>query len=156
MTQTKFVLKKALARNLTPIVVMNKIDRETAQPEKVENDLLELFIGLDASDSSLDYPILYASAKNGYASTDKSAREGTVLPLLDTMIDTVPPPKNDPTKPFSMIITQIENDSYVGYKNNKLEKCTWEKFILGLFVWAMQLGQLIHKEISVVMRNAPK
>jgi GTP-binding protein len=114
MTQTKFVLTKALQRKLVPIVVMNKIDRETARPELVENDLLELFIGLDADDKSLEYPIIYASAKQGYASLDPDAREGTVLPLLDMMIDKVPPPSNDPTKPFSMIVTQIENDKYVG------------------------------------------
>jgi GTP-binding protein len=114
MTQTKFVLTKALSRNLKPIVVMNKIDRDTAQPEKVENDLLELFISLDANDEQLEYPILYASAKEGYCSHDSSSRNGTIQPLLDEMIKTIPPPKADLDAPFSMMVTQIESDPYVG------------------------------------------
>lgn len=114
MSQTKFVLSKALARNLKPIVVMNKIDRETAQPDKVENDLLELFINLDASEDQLDYPILYASAKQGYASEDVNSRSGTVIPLLDKMITEVQAPKCNIDAPFSMLVTQIENDAYVG------------------------------------------
>jgi GTP-binding protein len=114
MTQTKFVLTKALSRNLKPVVVMNKIDRETAQPEKVENDLLELFISLDANDEQLEYPILYASAKNGYASLDPTARQGSIQPLLDEIIEKIPSPKADRDAPFSMMVTQIESDPYVG------------------------------------------
>ncbi|KAJ3367209.1 hypothetical protein HDU91_001602, partial [Kappamyces sp. JEL0680] len=114
MTQTKFVLTKALARNLKPIVVMNKIDRDTAQPDRVENDLLELFISLDANDEQLEYPIVYASAKQGYASLDPSARSGTVAPLLDKMLSDVPHPQVDAEKPFSMLVTQIEQDPYIG------------------------------------------
>ncbi|KAJ3272639.1 hypothetical protein HDV01_005386 [Terramyces sp. JEL0728] len=114
MTQTKFVLSKALARNLKPIVVMNKIDRETASPDKVENDLLELFIALDANEDQLEYSLLYASAKNGYASFNPEDREGTFHPLLEKMIEDIPPPTVDTTKPFSMLVTQIENDPYVG------------------------------------------
>lgn len=114
MTQTKFVLKKALSRNLKPIVVMNKIDRETARPDKVENDLLELFIGLDADDEQLDYPIIYASAKEGFASLDPSVRSGTMVPLLERMISDIPAPNCDINAPFSMLVTQIEQDLYVG------------------------------------------
>lgn len=127
MTQTKFVLTKALARNLKPIVVMNKIDRDTANPDKVENgvcasccrlssnlDLLELFISLDANEEQLEYPILYASAKQGFASSDPEARSGTVLPLLDQLVANVPYPTVDPSKPFSMLVTQIEQDPYIG------------------------------------------
>lgn len=114
MTQTKFVLTKALARNLKPIVVMNKIDRETAQPDKVENDLLELFISLDANDQQLEYPIVYASAKEGYSGLDPSVREGTIHSLLDKLISDVPHPTVELDKPFSMLVTQIEQDAYVG------------------------------------------
>lgn len=114
MTQTKFVLSKALARNLKPIVVMNKIDRETAQPDKVENDLLELFIGLDANEDQLEYPILFASAKQGFASSDPLARKGDVKPLLDLILSNIPHPEVDLDQPFSMLVTQIEQDSYVG------------------------------------------
>lgn len=93
---------------------MNKIDRETAQPDKVENDLLELFIGLDANEEQLEYPILYASAKQGFASSDPLARSGDIKPLLDQIVADVPFPQVDANKPFSMLVTQIEQDPYVG------------------------------------------
>jgi GTP-binding protein len=93
---------------------MNKIDRDTAQPERVENELLELFINLDATDEQLEYPILYTSAKQGYCSQDATARKGTLLPLLDMVIAKVPPPNVQTDKPFSMLVTQIEQDPYIG------------------------------------------
>ncbi|KAI8902784.1 P-loop containing nucleoside triphosphate hydrolase protein [Globomyces pollinis-pini] len=114
MTQTKFVLTKALARNLKPIVVMNKIDRDTANPDQVENDLLELFISLDATEDQLEYPLLYASAKQGFASFDPTTRSGDMSILLDTILTTIPHPKAELDSPFSMQVTQIEQDSYVG------------------------------------------
>jgi GTP-binding protein len=105
MTQTKFVLTKALARNLKPLVVMNKVDRHTARPDDVENDLLELFIGLDASDEQLDYPIIYASAKEGWATNELDKPSTTIFPLLDMIVDRVPCPTVDPTAPFSLLVT---------------------------------------------------
>jgi GTP-binding protein len=114
MPQTKFVLTKALARDLKPIVVMNKIDRETAVPEKVENDILELFLSLDATDRQMEYSLLYASAKEGYCSDDPTSRSGSVIPLLDKIISDIPPPNVDVDKPFSMLVTQIEDDPFLG------------------------------------------
>ncbi|KAJ3023763.1 hypothetical protein HKX48_001291 [Thoreauomyces humboldtii] len=114
MTQTKFVLSKALEKNLKPLVVMNKVDRGTARPDQVEDELLELFIGLDANDRQLDYPILYASAKDGWATTALDGSRDSILPLLDQILEHVPPPAVDRTTPFSMLVTQIESDPYVG------------------------------------------
>ncbi|KAJ3158555.1 hypothetical protein HDU86_002780 [Geranomyces michiganensis] len=114
MTQTKFVLSKALQKNLKPVVVMNKVDRPTARPEQVEDELLELFIGLDANDQQLEYPILYASAKDGWATKELDGSRESVLPLLDQILAQVPPPNVDRTAPFSMLVTQIESDPYVG------------------------------------------
>ncbi|KAI8590712.1 P-loop containing nucleoside triphosphate hydrolase protein [Geranomyces variabilis] len=114
MTQTKFVLSKALQKNLKPLVVMNKVDRPTARPEQVEDELLELFIGLDANEQQLEYPILYASAKDGWATNEVDGSRESVLPLLDQILAQVPPPNVDRTAPFSMLVTQIESDPYVG------------------------------------------
>ena len=115
MTQTKFVLTKALQRNLKPLVVMNKVDRPTARPEEVENgkilvtdfclELLELFISLDATDEQLDYPIIYASAKDGWATTELGQKNDDIYPLLDKIVEHVPPPLVDRSTPFSMLVT---------------------------------------------------
>ncbi|KAI9105545.1 P-loop containing nucleoside triphosphate hydrolase protein [Phlyctochytrium arcticum] len=114
MTQTKFVLSKALQRGLRPVVVMNKVDRPTARPQAVEEDLLDLFIGLDASDAQLEYPILYASAKDGWASDSLDGTRQSMLPLLDQIVKHVPPPAVNRDDKFSMLVTQIESDPYVG------------------------------------------
>ena len=94
MTQTKFVLTKALARNLKPLVVMNKVDRDTARPKQVEEDLLELFIGLDANEDQLEYPIIYASAKQGWAKLELDGENKDIYPLLDQILLHVPPQKS--------------------------------------------------------------
>ncbi|KND01004.1 GTP-binding protein TypA/BipA [Spizellomyces punctatus DAOM BR117] len=114
MTQTKFVLSKALEKNLKPLVVMNKVDRPTARPEEVEEELLELFIGLDANETQLEYPILYASAKDGWATRELNGKRDNVLPLLEEIVNHVPAPSVDRSAPFSMLVTQIESDPYVG------------------------------------------
>ncbi|PPQ78778.1 hypothetical protein CVT25_010651 [Psilocybe cyanescens] len=130
MTQTRFVLSKALARGLRPLVVMNKADRSTARPSQVESDLFDLFATLGATDEQADYPILYASAKQGWAqdtppklvasSTDSTssafvAESTTMTPLFNLIMSHVPPPVHlDRTGPFSMLTVQIEADPYVG------------------------------------------
>ncbi|KAL0568533.1 hypothetical protein V5O48_013449 [Marasmius crinis-equi] len=132
MTQTRFVLSKALSRNLKPLVVMNKADRPTARPTQVENDLFDLFATLGATDDQMEYPLLYASAKQGWAqleAPDVSANENAtdtspeseevvrtrMTPLFDTILDHVPPPSHlSRTEPFSMLTVQIESDPYVG------------------------------------------
>ncbi|KAH9475560.1 50S ribosomal subunit assembly factor BipA [Psilocybe cubensis] len=130
MTQTRFVLSKALARGLRPLVVMNKADRATARPSQVESDLFDLFATLGATDEQADYPILYASAKQGWAQdtppklvtspTDATsstyvADSTSMTPLFDLIMSHVPPPVHlSRTGPFSMLTVQIEADPYVG------------------------------------------
>ncbi|KAJ7634624.1 GTP-binding protein TypA [Roridomyces roridus] len=126
MTQTRFVLSKALARGLKPLVILNKSDRPTSRIIQVESDLFDLFATLGASDEQMDYPVLYASAKQGWAVTDQDAipkQDTTAVssqtgmkPLFDMILEHCPPPKlaRKDTDPFSMITIQIESDPYVG------------------------------------------
>lgn len=115
MAQTKYVLSKALQKGLKPIVVLNKVDRPGSRPDEVEEELLELFIGLDAEDHQLDYKTVYASAKQGWAKINIDDPESkTITPLLDTIINEIPHPKNDRSKPFSMVVTQVRDDPYIG------------------------------------------
>ena len=118
MTQTRFVLRKALERGLKPIVVLNKADRPTARPEQVDSDLLDLFANLGASDEQMDYPMLLASAKMGWAIPfpNEPVTTGDMSALFDTIINHAPAPTN-PAKleePFSMLVTQLETDAYLG------------------------------------------
>lgn len=105
MTQTKFVLSKALARNLRPIVVMNKVDRESSNVEKVDSELLDLFMNLNATEEQMEYPIAYASAKQGWAVESLDQPRESILPLLDLIVKHVPPPTVDRSAPFSMLVT---------------------------------------------------
>ncbi|KAK0236873.1 P-loop containing nucleoside triphosphate hydrolase protein [Armillaria nabsnona] len=118
MTQTRFVLGKALARGLKSLVVLNKADRPTSRPAQVESDLFDLFATLGATDDQMDYPVVYASAKEGWATFDQpppSPTNGNMQPLFDLILSQVPPPTHlSPDAPFSMLTVQIESDSYVG------------------------------------------
>ena len=114
MPQTKFVLKKALALDLPVIVCINKIDRPEARPEEVVDEVLELFMDLDASDEQLECPFLYASAREGTCSRDPY-EEGTDLkPLFETIIDYIPAPEGDPEKGTQVLISTIDYNEYVG------------------------------------------
>lgn len=95
MAQTKFVLKKALENNLKTIVVINKVDRDTARVDEVESEVFDLFCSLDANDDQLEYPVIYASAKNGWAHKEPGKKEKGVKDLLEAIIDRVEPPKVD-------------------------------------------------------------
>jgi len=114
MPQTRFVTQKALAKGLQPIVVINKIDREGARPEWVLNETFDLFDNLGASDDQLDFPVLYASALDGYAGTDPEARSGDMLPLFETIRDNVDYPSVDPDGPFQMQVSSLDYNTYVG------------------------------------------
>ncbi|KAJ3412586.1 hypothetical protein HDV05_000566 [Chytridiales sp. JEL 0842] len=115
MTQTRFVLTKALQRGLKPLVVMNKVDRPSARPDEVDNDLLDLFMTLEATEDQMEYPLVYASAKEGWATKEIGGdRSQGVKPLLDMIVEHVPPPKADRDAPFSMLVTQIETNAYLG------------------------------------------
>lgn len=114
MAQTKFVLKKALQNDLKTIVVINKVDRPTARVEEVENEIFDLFCALDATDDQLEYPVIYASAKNGWAHADKGKTEKGVSDLLQAVVERVEPPKVDQDKDLEMLITQTESNLYFG------------------------------------------
>jgi len=111
---TKFVLKKSLELNLQPIVVINKIDRKDARPHEVLDEVFELFLSLGAHDHQLDFPTIYAVAKQGIAKRELE-EEGTNLePLFDAIISKVPPPPGDPSLPFQMLVTTIDYNDYLG------------------------------------------
>ncbi|MDD3088359.1 MAG: translational GTPase TypA [Candidatus Omnitrophica bacterium] len=114
MPQTKFVLKKSLELHLKPILVINKIDRPSARPDEVANMTFDLFCELNASDEQLDFPIVYASGKDGYATLDLDEPGDSVKPLLETILHRVLPPVADPDLPFQMLVTMLDYDPYVG------------------------------------------
>ncbi|TKA88548.1 translational GTPase TypA [Guyparkeria sp. SB14A] len=114
MPQTRFVTQKAFEHGLKPIVVINKIDRPGARPDWVINEVFDLFDRLGASDDQLDFPIVYASALNGYASLDENVREGDMTPLFETITKRVPAPDVDPDGPFQMQVSSLDYNSYVG------------------------------------------
>lgn len=114
MPQTKFVTGKALALGLKPIVVVNKIDRPDGRPQEVLDEVFDLFVALDANDEQLDFPVLYASGRNGYASEDVDAREGTLTPLFQLIVDHVPAPSLDESGPFSFLATLLDRDNFIG------------------------------------------
>ena len=114
MPQTRFVLKKALALGLRPIVVINKVDRPGSRADWVVDQTFDLFDKLGATDAQLDFPVVYASALNGYASLDPTAREGTLKPLFDTILSYVPPPDVDVDMPLQLQIAALDYSSYVG------------------------------------------
>jgi GTP-binding protein len=114
MPQTKFVTGKALALGLRPIVVVNKVDRPDERIQEVLDEVFDLFVTLEASDEQLDFPVLYASGRNGYASEDPSLRSGTLEPMFQKIVDHVPPPSLDADTPFSFLVTLLDRDNFLG------------------------------------------
>ncbi|MDH3214837.1 MAG: translational GTPase TypA [Candidatus Krumholzibacteria bacterium] len=114
MPQTKFVLKKSLELHLKPLVVINKLDRPSARPKEVADMTFDLFCELNATDEQLDFPIVYASGKDGYARLEVDDTDSDMTPLLDTMLHRVLPPLGDVDRPFQMLVTMLDYDNYVG------------------------------------------
>ena len=114
MPQTRFVLKKSLEACLKPIVVINKIDRPGARPEEVLDKVLDLFIDLEADEEQLDFPVVYTSAKEGFAKTCLDEFSMDMKPLLDMIIEKMPAPEGDPDGPLQLVISSIDYDNYVG------------------------------------------
>ena len=114
MPQTKFVTGKALSLGLRPIVVVNKIDRPDARPVEVLDEVFDLFVALDANDDQLDFPVLYASGRDGYASESADARDGNLTPLFELIVGHVPAPGLDETGPFSFLATLLDRDNFMG------------------------------------------
>ncbi|PQQ68326.1 translational GTPase TypA [Acetivibrio saccincola] len=114
MPQTRFVLTKALGLNLKPIVVVNKIDRPDARPQEVLGEVLELFIELGADDEQLDFPVVYASAREGYATLDLNEKTSNLKPLFETIINTIPKPTGSLEEPLQFLVSSIDYDDYIG------------------------------------------
>lgn len=114
MPQTKFVTGKALKLGLRPIVVVNKIDRPDERIQEVLDEVFDLFVSLEATDEQLDFPVLYASGRNGYANEDPTLREGTLEPLFQKIVDHVPPPALDVDAPFTFLVTLLDRDNFLG------------------------------------------
>ena len=114
MPQTRFVLKKALSLNLKPIVVINKIDRPEARPDEVVDEIIELFIELGADDDQLEFPVVYASSREGFAVCDLGGERKDLKPLFDMIIEKVPAPKGDLSGTLQLLVSNIDYDEYVG------------------------------------------
>ena len=114
LPQTRFVLRKALSQNLPVVLVINKIDRPDARCNEVIDEVYELFIELDASDDQIDFPIVYTDAREGIATTDLDNSGTDLLPLFETLLETIPPPIHDPDHPFQAWVTNLDASPYVG------------------------------------------
>src|SRR5882724_12380633 len=114
LPQTRFVLRKALERRLTPLVVINKIDRPDARTQEVLNEVYDLFIDLDALEDQLDFPVLYTNARVGTATLDASVPGQDLRPLFDAVVDHVPPPRGDPDAPLQLLVANIDSSDYLG------------------------------------------
>ena len=114
MPQTYFVLKKALALDLPVIVVVNKIDKPAARCDWVVDEVFDLFVKLEAPDHILDFPVIYASAKDGYATLDHTVRSGTMIPLFDMIVDAIPAPVGDSEGPLQMLVSSLSYSTFLG------------------------------------------
>ena len=114
MPQTRFVLSKALALKKKPLVVINKIDRPGARPAEVVDEVLDLFIELGADEDQIEFPVIYASAREGYSSLSSDVREGDMQPLLQAIIDNIDAPEGDPEQPLQLLFSSLDYDDYVG------------------------------------------
>lgn len=114
MPQTRFVLKKALNLNKKVLVVVNKIDRPGARPEEVIDEVLDLFIELGANEDQLEFPVVYASARDGYSSLQSDVREGDMRPLLDAILENIDPPAGDTEAPLQVLFSSLDYDDYIG------------------------------------------
>ena len=114
LPQTRFVLRKALERRLTPIVVINKIDRPDARIQEVLNEIYDLFIDLDATEEQLDFPVLYTSARAGTSSRSATEPGTDLRPLFDAIVNDVPPPRGDANAPLQMLVANLDSSDYLG------------------------------------------
>src|SRR4029079_280776 len=113
LPQTRFVLRKALERRLTPLVVINKIDRPDARISEVLNEVYDLFIALDATEEQLDFPVLYTNARIGTASLDPEVPGEDLRPLFDAVVKHVPPPRGNPDAPLQLLVANLDSSEYL-------------------------------------------
>ena len=114
LPQTRFVLRKALERGLPPIVVLNKIDRTDARPKEVLNEVYDLFIDLDATEDQIEFPVLYANAREGLATTDLEKPGESLQPLFEAIVESVPPPRGNPEAPLQILVANLDSSDYLG------------------------------------------
>src|SRR5690606_16210703 len=114
LPQTRFVLRKALERRLPPIVVINKIDRADARVQDVLNEVYDLFIDLDATEEQLEFPVLYAVARDGLATTDMAIPGRDLRPLFDAVIEHIPPPRGSVDAPLQALVANLDASDYLG------------------------------------------
>ena len=114
MPQTRFVTRKALELGLTPLIVINKVDRADARPDEVHDEVLELLIDLEATDEQLDAPFLHAAGRDGWASADSASPGSDLTPLFEAVVEHIPPPPVDPDGAFQMLVSTLDHSSYVG------------------------------------------
>tara|TARA_B100001123_G_scaffold143427_1_gene166745 strand:- start:11815 stop:13647 length:1833 start_codon:yes stop_codon:yes gene_type:complete len=114
LPQTRFVLRKALEQGLPPIVVINKIDRQDARPAEVLDEIYDLFIDLDASEDQLEFPVVYANGKAGIATLEAGETGHTLRPLLDTIVERMPPPSGNPEAPLQVLVANLDSSDYLG------------------------------------------
>ncbi len=114
MPQTKFVVKKALSLGLKPIVIINKIDKPAGEPDRVVDEIFDLFVALEANDEQLEFPVVYAAAKEGYAKLDLSDENIDITPILDTIIEQVPAPMGSIDNPLQLQVFTLDYDNFVG------------------------------------------
>ena len=114
MPQTKFVVKKALTLGLRPILIINKIDKQAAEPDRVVNEIFDLFVALGANDEQLDFAVVYAAAKNGYAKLDLNDENKDMKPLFETILERVPKPSGSVDNPLQLQVFTLGYDNFVG------------------------------------------
>src|SRR6201987_2277904 len=114
LPQTRFVLRKALEAKLPVVLVVNKVDRPDARPAEVVDEVYELFLDLDATEAQIDFPIVYANARAGRAGLAPDELAPDLMPLFDTLLDTIPPPRHDPGHPLQALVTNLDASPYMG------------------------------------------
>src|SRR6188474_1990935 len=114
LPQTRFVLRKALERRLTPMVVINKIDRSDARTQAVLNEVYDLFIDLDATEDQIDFPVLYTNARNGTATADLDTPGVDLRPLFEAIVEHVPPPRGNRDAPLQILVANLDSSDYLG------------------------------------------
>ncbi len=150
MPQTRFVLSKALDHGLRPIVVVNKMDRPDARPDDVINEVFDLLVELDADDQALDFPVVFASARSGWASTDSHTPGADLRPVFESIVTHVPPPREDPDQPLRMLVTTLDFSDYVG--RIAIGKVAAGKLTKGQQVMVMHKGERSTQRVLQVMQ----
>ncbi len=155
LPQTRFVLRKAIELGMPILLVINKIDRKDARPDEVLNEVFDLFCDLEASEAQTDFPVLYAIGKQGIAKRELSDEGADLQPLLDTILERVPPPKGDPEGAAQLLVHNVEHDEYVGRLG--IGRVSRGTFSVNQQVTLLQEGQQSSQRLSqIFMYDGPR